>query len=41
MGRIICRPAIKNDCSKMILSRLHSSVHALGDEIQDSYKRRD
>jgi hypothetical protein len=25
----------------MILSRLHSSAHALGDEIQDSYQRRD
>jgi hypothetical protein len=40
-GRIICRPAIKNDSSAMILSRLHSSVHALGDEIHDSYQRRD
>jgi hypothetical protein len=40
-GRIICRPAIKNDSSAMILSRLHSSVHALGDEIHDNYQCRD
>jgi hypothetical protein len=33
-------PAIKND-SGAILSRLRSSVHALGDEIQDSYQRRE
>jgi hypothetical protein len=26
---------------EMILSRLHSSVHALGDEIHDSYQRRE
>jgi hypothetical protein len=25
----------------MILSRVHSSVHALGDKIQDSYQRRE
>ena len=35
------RPAIKNDSSEVILSRLHSSIHALGDEIQDSYQRRE
>jgi hypothetical protein len=35
-----CHPAIKND-SGTILSRLHSSVCALADEIQDSYQRRD
>jgi hypothetical protein len=40
-GRIICCPAIKNDSGEMILSRLHSSVHALGDKIQDSYQRRE
>jgi len=39
-GRIIPHPAIKND-SGAILSRLHSSVCALTDEIQDSYQRRD
>jgi len=31
---------IKND-SSAILSRLRSSVHALADEIQDSYQRRE
>jgi hypothetical protein len=36
-----CRLEIRNDSSEMIRSRLHSSVHALGDEIQDSYQRRD
>jgi hypothetical protein len=36
-----CRLAIRNDSSEMTLSRLHSSVHALGDEIQDSYQRRE
>ena len=35
------RVAIRNDSSEMILSRVHSSVHALGDEIQDSYQRRE
>jgi len=34
-------PVVKNDFGAMILSRLHSSAHALGDEIQDSYQRRD
>jgi hypothetical protein len=42
IGWIICViRAIKNDSSKMILRRLHSSVQALGDEIEDSYQRRD
>jgi hypothetical protein len=40
-GQIICHPAIKNESGAMILSRLHSSVCALADEIQDSYQRRD
>ena len=33
--------AIKDDSSEMMLSRLHSSVHALDDKIQDSYQRRE
>jgi hypothetical protein len=40
-GRIIYHPAIKNDSSEMILSEVHSSVHALGDKIQHSYQRRE
>jgi hypothetical protein len=40
-ARSFSRPAIKNDSGVMIRSRLHSSVHALGDEIQDSCQRRD
>src|SRR4029077_5631157 len=31
--------AIRNDSREMILSTGHSSVHVLGDEIQDSYQR--
>jgi len=39
--RIIRHRAIKNDSSEMILSRRHSSLHALGDKISDSHQRRE